>query len=106
MLEDEGQPRVEAVMREIFDSPRRRFVNRSRRRPEKASISGDDGGGGNRARANEGATLVAVHTFLHDLRRTRWPERMGRKWTSRDRAVARKVLAWYRDATDEHPVKK
>jgi hypothetical protein len=57
-------------------------------------------------RLHEGATLVDVQTFLHDLRRTRWPERMGRKWTSRDRAVARKVVAWYRDATDEQPVKK
>jgi hypothetical protein len=57
-------------------------------------------------RLHEGATLVDVQTFLHDLRRTRWPERMGRRWTSRDRAVARKVVAWYRDATGEELVKK
>jgi hypothetical protein len=57
-------------------------------------------------RLHEGATLVDVHTFLHDLRRTRWPERWGRKWTSRDRAVAGKVVAWYWNATGEEPVKK
>ena len=57
-------------------------------------------------RLHEGASLVEVQTFLHDLRRTRWPERMGRKWTGRDRAVARKVVAWYRTATGEQPVKK
>ena len=33
-------------------------------------------------------------------------KRMGRKWEGRDRAVAKKVVAWYRDATGEHPVKK
>jgi len=55
---------------------------------------------------HEGATLVDVQAFLHDLRRARWPERMGRKWTSRDRAVARKVVAWYREATGEEPLKR
>ncbi len=42
-------------------------------------------------RLHEGATLVDVQVFLHELRRTQWPERMGRKWTSRDRAVARRL---------------
>jgi hypothetical protein len=31
---------------------------------------------------------------------------MGRKWRSRDRAVAKKVVAWYREATGEYPMKK
>jgi len=57
-------------------------------------------------RLHEGATLVDVQDFLHDLRRKGWPERMGRKWRSRDRAVARKVVAWYREATGEQPFKK
>ena len=52
---------------------------------------------------HEGATLVGVHVFLHDLRRSQWPERMGRKWTSRDRAVAKKVVAWYQESTGEQP---
>ena len=52
---------------------------------------------------HEGATLVDVQVFLHDLRRSHWPERTGRKWTSRDRAVATKVVAWYREATGEQP---
>ncbi len=55
---------------------------------------------------HEGASLVDVQVFLHDLRRSRWPERMGRKWTSRDRAVARKVLGWYREATGEQPARR
>jgi hypothetical protein len=29
---------------------------------------------------------------------------MGRKWTGRDRAVARKVIAWYQPATGDVPV--
>ena len=57
-------------------------------------------------RLHEGAGLVDIQDFLHDLRRGRWPERMGRKWRSRDRAVAKKVVAWYRGATGEYPVKK
>ena len=55
---------------------------------------------------HEGAILVDVQHFLHDLRRSRWPERMGRKWKSRDRAVAKKVVAWYREATGEQPAEK
>jgi hypothetical protein len=54
-------------------------------------------------RLHEGASDLDVHVFLHDLRHTRWPNRTGRKWTSRDRAVARKVVAWYREATGEYP---
>lgn len=50
---------------------------------------------------HEGATLLDVQVFLHDLRRSRWPERMGRKWTGRDRAVAKKVVEWYRTVTGE-----
>lgn len=50
-----------------------------------------------------GANALDVMIFLHDLRHTRWPERTGRKWIGRDRAVARKVFAWYLDATGEHP---
>ncbi len=50
---------------------------------------------------HEGAGLVDVQVFLGALRRTRWPDRIGRKWTSRDRAVARKVVDWYREATGE-----
>jgi len=57
-------------------------------------------------RLHEGATLLDVQILLHDLRRTRWPERTGRKWTGRDRAVARKVIAWYRLATGEVPVER
>ena len=52
-------------------------------------------------RLHEGANLVDVQVFLHDLRRSRWPERMGRKWAGRDRAVAKKVVEWYRTATGE-----
>ena len=50
---------------------------------------------------HEGATVVDVRVFLSDLRRTRWPERQGRKWTTRDRRVAEKVVIWYRDSTGE-----
>jgi hypothetical protein len=57
-------------------------------------------------RLHEGATVVDVKVLLHDLRRTRWPERMGRKWIGRDRAVARKVIAWYRESTGEIPVER
>jgi hypothetical protein len=57
-------------------------------------------------RLHEGATVVDVQILLHDLRRSRWPERMGRKWIGRDRAVARKVIAWYRRATGEVPVER
>jgi hypothetical protein len=56
-------------------------------------------------RLHQGADLVETQDFLHDLRRSRWPERMGRKWHSRDRAVAEKVVTWYREATGEHSVK-
>ena len=51
---------------------------------------------------HEGADIVDVQSFLHDLRHTRWPDRWGRKWTSRDRAVAKRVVEWYRTATGEH----
>ncbi len=54
-------------------------------------------------RLHEGANALDVMTFLHDLRHTRWPNRTGGKWHSRDRAVARKVLAWYGEATGEYP---
>jgi hypothetical protein len=36
-------------------------------------------------RLHEGAGLVDIQWFLHDLRGTRWPERRGRKWWGRDR---------------------
>ena len=52
-------------------------------------------------RLHEGATVVDVRVFLTDLRHTRWPERMGRKWMTRDRCVAEKVVSWYRQATGE-----
>jgi hypothetical protein len=55
---------------------------------------------------HEGATRIDVQAFLHDLRRTQWPDRVGRKWTTRDRVVAEKVLAWYREVTGEQPVDK
>ena len=42
-------------------------------------------------RLHEGATLVDVQQFLHDLRRSRWPARMGRKWTSREIVLRRSV---------------
>jgi hypothetical protein len=54
---------------------------------------------------HEGSTLVDVQMFLHELRRSRWPARMGRKWTSRDQAVARKIVAWYGEATGEQPAR-
>ena len=54
-------------------------------------------------RLHEGANTLDVQVFLHDLRHTKWPNRTGRKWTSRDRAVGRKVVTWYREATGEHP---
>jgi hypothetical protein len=50
---------------------------------------------------HEGATVVDVRIFLSDLRRARWPERQGRKWTTRDRRVAEKVVIWYRDSAGE-----
>jgi hypothetical protein len=52
---------------------------------------------------HEGASALDVQVFLHDLGHTKWPNRTGRKWASRDRAVGRKVVAWYREATGEHP---
>jgi hypothetical protein len=52
-------------------------------------------------RLHEGANVVDVKAFLTDFRRTRWPERIGRKWMTRDRRVAEKVVAWYHDATGE-----
>jgi hypothetical protein len=55
---------------------------------------------------HEGATLVDVQVFLNDLRRTQWPRRTGRKWTSRDRSVAKKIVAWYREATGEQATEK
>ena len=50
---------------------------------------------------HEGATLVDVQTFLNDLRRRQSPERTGHKWFNRDRAVARRVIAWYEQTTGE-----
>ena len=47
-------------------------------------------------RLHEGATVVDVRVFLTDLRHTRWPERIGRTWMTRDRRVAEKVVAWCR----------
>src|SRR5437899_3022071 len=41
-------------------------------------------------RLHEGATVVDVRVFLSELRNTRWPERRGRKWTTRDRRAAEK----------------
>lgn len=52
-------------------------------------------------RLHEGATVVDVRVFLSDLRNTHWPNRTGRKWTSRDRRVAEKVVVWYQNATGE-----
>jgi hypothetical protein len=52
-------------------------------------------------RLHEGANVVDVRVFLTDLRHTRWPERIGRKWTTRDRRVAEKVVAWYHAASGE-----
>jgi hypothetical protein len=52
-------------------------------------------------RLHEGATVVDVRVFLTDLRHTRRPERIGRKWMTRDRRVAEKVVAWYRGSTGE-----
>jgi hypothetical protein len=54
-------------------------------------------------RLHEGANALDVMIFLRDLRQSRWPNRTGRKWVSRDRAVARKVFAWYGGATGESP---
>jgi hypothetical protein len=50
---------------------------------------------------HEGAAVVDVRIFLSELRRTRWPDREGRKWVTRDRRVAEKVVIWYRDSTGE-----
>ena len=50
---------------------------------------------------HEGATVVDVRIFLSELRNTRWPARVGRKWTTRDRRVAEKVVRWYHAATGE-----
>jgi hypothetical protein len=55
---------------------------------------------------HEGATRVDVQVFLHDLRTTQWPKRVGRKWTSRDRSVAKKIVAWYQEATGEQPAER
>jgi hypothetical protein len=55
---------------------------------------------------HEGANRIDVQAFLHDLRRTQWPNRVGRKWTTRDRVAAGKVLAWYREVTGEQPLDK
>jgi hypothetical protein len=52
-------------------------------------------------RLHEGATVVDVRVFLSDLRHTRWPERIGRKWMTRDRRVAEKIVSWYHGATGE-----
>jgi hypothetical protein len=52
-------------------------------------------------RLHEGATVVDVRVFLSDLRHTRWPERGGRKWATRDRRVAEKIVGWYHGATGE-----
>jgi hypothetical protein len=52
-------------------------------------------------RLHEGADVVDVRVFLSDLRHTRWPERMGRKWMTRDRRVAEKVVGWYHASTGE-----
>jgi hypothetical protein len=51
---------------------------------------------------HEGASLLDVQWSLSELRRQHQPERYGRKWVSRDRAVARYVVAWYEQATGEH----
>jgi hypothetical protein len=53
-------------------------------------------------RLHEGASALDVQVFLRDLRHTKWPNRTGRKWGSRDRAVGRKVVDWYREATHEY----
>lgn len=50
---------------------------------------------------HEGATAIDVRVFLSDLRHARWPERTGRKWTTRDRRVAEKVVHWYHASTGE-----
>ncbi|SRR6266536_4595093 len=52
-------------------------------------------------RLHEGAGVVDVRVFLSDLRRTRWPERHGRKWMSRDRRVAERLVVWYHETTRE-----
>jgi hypothetical protein len=54
-------------------------------------------------RLHEGANALDVQVCLHDLRHTKWPDRTGRKWANRDRAVGRKVVVWYREATREYP---
>jgi len=50
---------------------------------------------------HEGASTVDVRIFLSELRNARWPERQGRKWTTRDRRVAEKIVIWYRDSAGE-----
>ena len=52
-------------------------------------------------RLHEGATVVDVRVFLSDLRQTGWPTRIGRKWMTRDRRVAEKVVSWYHSSTGE-----
>jgi hypothetical protein len=54
-------------------------------------------------RLHEGANVVDVRVFLSDLRHMRWPERIGRKWMTRDRRVAEKVVSWYHHSTGESP---
>ena len=48
----------------------------------------------------EGATRVDVQDYLHELRSPRWPD-TGRKWTTRDRRTAERIIVWYREATQE-----
>jgi hypothetical protein len=50
---------------------------------------------------HEGDSQVDVQWRLHELRARKHPERQGRKWVGRDRAVARKLVAWYADETGE-----
>jgi hypothetical protein len=50
---------------------------------------------------HEGANVVDVRLRLSDIRNIRWPDRIGRKWATRDQRVAQKVVDWYGVATGE-----
>jgi hypothetical protein len=49
---------------------------------------------------HEGATRVDVQVYLQDLRSPRWPG-ASRKWATRDRRTAERIIVWYREATQE-----
>lgn len=87
--------RGEAELTELLSERWDPFAEESFRetiRPELAKLVRD---------LHEGASLIEVQRSLNELRRKGQPERRGRKWINRDRAVARHLVAWYEQATGE-----